>query len=279
MLAPFTSDFWNLDRFHSIKYSIIKSTCQNKGNPKRFRNLGDTTLNVLDNKYDVTGITRNYTGLKENEMQCPHCLIAVYPSEEQYPLATDIDHFWKVHKYRCPNCEKFIITLVGYHKGNNVQKQISILAYPKTVSRTPLSKDVPDKFSNDYKEACLVFADSPKASAALSRRCLQHLLREKAGVKNSDLNDEIEQVLQSKQLPSSLAAAIDAVRNIGNFATHPIKSKHTGEVVDVEPGEAEWLLDVLEGLFDFYFINPAELQRKRDALNKKLVDVGKPPMK
>jgi hypothetical protein len=44
-------------------------------------------------------------------------------------------------------------------------------------------------------------------------------------------------------------------------------------------GEAEWLLDVLEGLFDFYFVQPALLKAKRDALNKKLKDAGKPAMK
>ena len=151
--------------------------------------------------------------------------------------------------------------------------------YPKAISRAPLSTDVPDEFAKDYTEACLVIADSPKASAALSRRCLQNILRGKAGVKKSDLSKEIEEVLQSKQLPSHLALAIDAVRNIGAFAAHPIKSTNTGEIVDVEPGEAEWLLDVLEGLFDFYFVQPAELARKREALNKKLTDAGKPPMK
>jgi hypothetical protein len=46
-----------------------------------------------------------------------------------------------------------------------------------------------------------------------------------------------------------LASAVDAVRNVGNFAAHPIKSKSTGDVLDVEPGEAEWLLDALERLF------------------------------
>lgn len=58
-----------------------------------------------------------------------------------------------------------------------------------------------------------------------------------------------------------------------------MKSTNTGEVVDVEPGEAEWILDVLEGLFDLYFIQPAELERKREQLNKKLEDAGKPPLK
>jgi hypothetical protein len=104
-------------------------------------------------------------------------------------------------------------------------------------------------------------------------------LSEKGGLKPGDLANEIQQVLDSQRLPSHLAEAIDAVRNVGNFAAHPTKNKSTGEIVDVEPGEAEWLLDTLEGLFDFYFVQPAILKQKRDALNQKLSVVGKPPMK
>jgi hypothetical protein len=146
-------------------------------------------------------------------------------------------------------------------------------------ARAPLPTVVPSQFAEDYTEACLTIADSPKASAALSRRCLQNLLREHAGVKPSNLDNEIAQVLSSGALPTYLAGAIDAVRVSGNFAAHPIKSTNTGEIIDVEPEEAEWLLDTLEGLFDFYFVQPALLQQKRDALNQKLNAAGKPPLK
>jgi hypothetical protein len=95
--------------------------------------------------------------------------------------------------------------------------------------------------------------------------------------KKRDLLDQIIEVIPN--LPSHLAEAVDAVRNIGNFAAHPIKSTNTGEIVDVEPGEAEWNLEVLEGLFDFYFVQPAILKKKRDALNVKLTEAKKPPMK
>ncbi len=47
----------------------------------------------------------------------------------------------------------------------------------------------------------------------------------------------------------------------------------------MEPGESEWCLDVLEALFDFYFVQPAKLAEKKTALNKKLGEAGKPPMK
>jgi hypothetical protein len=52
-----------------------------------------------------------------------------------------------------------------------------------------------------------------------------------------------------------------------------------GEILPVEPGEAEWSLDVLEQLFDFYYVQPALTAKKRDEMNKKLQEAGKPPMK
>jgi hypothetical protein len=42
----------------------------------------------------------------------------------------------------------------------------------------------------------------------------------------------------------------------------------SGEVVPVEPHEAEWNLEVLESLFDFYFVQPASAKARREALNK-----------
>lgn len=41
------------------------------------------------------------------------------------------------------------------------------------------------------------------------------------------------------------------MRNIGNFAAHPLKDTSTGEILPVEAGEAEWNLETLEALFDF----------------------------
>jgi hypothetical protein len=69
------------------------------------------------------------------------------------------------------------------------------------------------------------------------------------------------------------------VRNIGNFATHPLKSEKTGEILPVEPMEAEWNLDVLEALFDFYFVQPDVVRKKRAALDHKLKEAEKKPMK
>ena len=117
---------------------------------------------------------------------------------------------------------------------------------------------------------------SPKASAALSRRNLQAILRDKAGTKAKDLYDQIEEVIKSGTVPSHIAEELHAVRNIGNFAAHTIKSTNTGEILDVETGEAEWNLDVIESLFDFYFVQPAISAKRKSELNKKLKEAGKP---
>lgn len=211
-------------------------------------------------------------------MKCPHCLHAIHIEWYFNSLGSDIDYDWHFNFGICPNCKKSIIFLNGNKIGTGTS-ETELLVYPKGYSRTPLDPVVPGIYSQDYQEACKVLQDSPKASAALSRRCLQNLLRDVGNIKPSNLSKEIDEVLKFKSLPSQLADAIDAIRNIGNFAAHPIKSNNSGVIVEVEAGEAEWLLDVLEGLFDYYFVQPDLLQKKKDALNIKLADAGKPPMK
>lgn len=218
-------------------------------------------------------------------MKCPHCIVEINPNFEQRYLGSDKENYWSVFHMNCPNpkCGKKIIDLASGQPNHNLSGLSKIdwrqAIRPFTSSRPPVPSEVETIFASDYNEACLILTLSPKASAALSRRCLQNILREKAGVKKGDLANEIQQTIDSKSLPSHLSESIDAIRNIGNFAAHPLKSTSTGEIIDVEVGEAEWLLDVIEALFDFYFVQPAILKAKREALNKKLAEIGKPPMK
>ena len=227
-------------------------------------------------------------------MKCPHCLVEFHDTKEIKPLVSDVQGEWAIEQYLCPSCKKSVLFLINatLHRNNTTyQWYISTdskgkelvakreLIRPKGSSRPPVPIEVPKDLANDYTEACLVLPDSLKASAALSRRALQHLLRLSANVKHADLSNEIQQVLDSNSLPSYLAESIDSIRNIGNFAAHPLKSKSTGEIIDVEPGEAEWNLEVLEMLFDFYYVQPERTKQRRNALNSKLGDIGKPNMK
>ena len=218
-------------------------------------------------------------------MKCMHCLVEFHDDEKENYIGRDADNHWSVFRYDCPVCKRMNLYLVNGERHTNsaslrrdaIAKKIAIR--PLGASRPPCPEEVPDNIANDYKEACLILTFSSKASAALSRRCLQNLLRDAAKAKPSDLSKEIQEVIDSGKLPSQLTESIDAIRNIGNFAAHPAKSKSTGEILPVEPEEAEWNLDVLEALFDFYYVQPAKVAKKREALNAKLQEAGKPPMK
>ena len=222
-------------------------------------------------------------------MKCPHCLVAFHDAVKTTNLGEDIEGAWAVHSRECPSCNRLIFNLAssesryrdlaGVVRHDFDNPTYEILIRPRETNRSPIPPEVPSEFAEDYREACLVLADSPKASAALSRRCLQSILREKASVKSGDLAKEIQEVIDNNALPTHISESLHAVRNVGNFAAHPVKSSSTGEIMPVEPGEAEWSLDVIEMLYDFYFVQPARAKEKREALNQKLADAGRPLMK
>lgn len=176
---------------------------------------------------------------------------------------------------RCPECQDGIFVL---HKGYpDHARTTSMTVYPSAKTR-PVPAEVVDPYKQDFVEACTVLQDSPKASAALSRRCLQAILKDKAGTKSKDLFDQIEEVINSGKVPSHICEDLHAIRVVGNFAAHPMKSTVSGAVLDVEAGEAEWNLDVLELLFDFYFVQPSISAKRKAALNAKLREAGKPTL-
>jgi Domain of unknown function (DUF4145) len=142
-------------------------------------------------------------------MKCPHCLENFHDS----PTVTDLRQgdstltdrekmIWKVRARLCPACGRAIVMLFRVQwvtaAGKTTPHEVGeCQVWPKGFARAPLPSEVTDPYAADYREACNVLADSPKASAALGRRCLQGLLRDKAGVAKGNLHSEIEAVITS----------------------------------------------------------------------------------
>jgi hypothetical protein len=221
-------------------------------------------------------------------MKCPYCLLEIFDDSRFVSLchAEKVGYAWGISYQLCPNCKNIIVDLVygpGFSEDFNPMiipiPETYTRIWPKESTRSTCPLEVPKKYANDYMESCLVLTDSPKASAALSRRCLQSLMRDEAGSKPDTLFNEIQKAIDKEMYPSYIRELLDTVRVVGNFATHPIKNQNTGEITEVEPVEAELLLDVLESLFDFYFVQPAVRKRQKDRINEKLIAAGKSPMK
>ncbi|MGE0827412.1 MAG: DUF4145 domain-containing protein, partial [Candidatus Binatia bacterium] len=216
-------------------------------------------------------------------MKCPHCHTGVNVEFEEHGVNKNPDrpgYGYELTTGECPECNRLIVLLNHGETEERKSKDSETtwpalkavereeVLYPKHVLRT-VEPEVPDKYKSEFLEACSVLHLSPKASAALSRRLLQKTLQDQFKIQRPSLAQEIEEFIQRGNTPSYLAEAIDAVRNIGNFAAHPLKDTNSGQIVEVEPGEAEWLLEVLESLFDFAFVQPIRLQERKKKLNAK----------
>lgn len=210
-------------------------------------------------------------------MKCPHCLVEIHSNSTINGTVMQQGHMgFQVEFQDCPSCKKLIIELAngpivdmnGYGWINK-QRSTSRFVYPMASSR-PVPAEVPINLASDYLEAATVLVNSPKASAALSRRILQAIIHDHAGIKKRNLFEEIQALIDAKTVPTHITDELDLIRHIGNWAAHPNRYETTGEIVDVEPNEAEACLDAIDGLFDFYFVQPAKSLQRRQAIQQKI---------
>lgn len=139
---------------------------------------------------------------------------------------------------------------VGYHipdfeciiKSWNLEPEASIKIFPNYI---------PEQILQDYKEAKLIVNISPKASATISRRCLQTMIRDFWAIKGEkSLHHEIEAI--KDKIDTNMYDAIMALKSIGNIGAHP--EKDINIIVDVEPGEAEELVWLIETLIEDWYM-------------------------
>ena len=204
---------------------------------------------------------------------CPHCgrTVQFAKGDTDYLHVQLYRTDYALRWVECPSCDNLVITLIHQEKGENPEETI---IYPLHTQRPPVPPEVPATIKTDYDEAALILSLSPKGSAAISRRCLETVLVSAGqATPEKKLSQQIDQV--RSQLPGYLVKMLDQVRTIGNFAAHPDKDATTAAIIDVEPGEAEWNLDVLDELFDFYYVKQAAIMRMTDQLNEKLKAAGK----
>jgi hypothetical protein len=121
---------------------------------------------------------------------------------------------------------------------------------------------IPMPIRADYQEACLIRDTSPRASATLSRRCLQGMIRDFWKAKGNTLKEEIE-TIRDKIEPLTWDA-IDSVRNVGNIGAH--MEKDINLIIDVEPEEAGLLIWLIEHLVKDWYINRHEREERLRAL-------------
>ena len=121
---------------------------------------------------------------------------------------------------------------------------------------------IPKQIIDDYVEACLIRDLSPKASATLSRRCLQGIIRDFWGVKKQRLIDEIDGI--KDKIEPLTWEAIQAVRKIGNIGAH--MEKDINLIIDVDPNEAQLLIGLIEILLKDWYVAKHQRQKTLEGI-------------
>jgi hypothetical protein len=171
----------------------------------------------------------------------------------------------------CPNPECRQQTVHGnivkcYQNGNPQTEEPPVYSWflaPESDAK-PYPEYIPQQLRDDYCEACLIRTKSPKASATLSRRCLQGMIRNFWRITKGRLVDEIDE-LKSK-VDAGTWAAIDSLRQIGNIGAH--MEKDVNLIIDVDPDEAKLLLSLIETLFEEWYVAKHDRDEKMKAIAK-----------
>lgn len=170
-----------------------------------------------------------------------------------YTITDPVDSCVSIDFYRCPNCGQYTIKAKGI--GNDV-KDVNVPIRPIS-SAKQYPQYIPEAIRQDYEEACSIVSLSPKASATLSRRCLQGMIRDFWNIKEKNLYDEISAL--KNQIPADLWSSIDALRQLGNIGAH--MEKDTNVIVDIDPDEANSLIKLIELLMKEWYINREERKK------------------
>lgn len=208
---------------------------------------------------------------------CPYCnsncIIDDNSSEESNGTLSIHDYkdegkYFSIKHIVCPNpeCRKPTITIEINREYSHAKIYEKILL-PKHVTKKQFPSYIPPQIINDYLEACSIVELSPKASATLSRRCLQGMIHDFWNIKKSRLIEEISE-LKSK-IPLDTWEAIDSLRKIGNIGAH--MEKDVNIIVDVDPEEAAILISLIEMLSEEWYI----ARHNKEERLKKIKEIAK----
>lgn len=213
--------------------------------------------------------------------QCPFCDRHVIVTDERLHIG-DIGFDLgsrhgllavRVQVIACPNPACREIALTAYlHPGNLYNNYYVLVAPGSDPSHSwPLLPPanirvfpdyIPAPLLADYQEACLIRELSPKASATLARRCLQGMIRDFWQISKPTLYKEIEAI--EDKLDPLTWKALDSVRRIGNIGAH--MEADINLVVEVDPNEAQLLIELIETLFSEWYVARHERVQRMERL-------------
>lgn len=155
------------------------------------------------------------------------------------------DETLRVRFLYCPYCNN------TSSKVFDLKRKAWINIYPRSAAKQ--FPDVPPEVYKDYVEACDILSASPTASATLSRRCLQRMVRNRWNIELKRLIDEID-TIPATNITQLEREALHAVREIGNIGAHP------DMILEVTQEDAELTIRIIEIFLQKWYIDEPAIQ-------------------
>ena len=183
--------------------------------------------------------------MNNQSWQCPYCghhQVLLTTNNYKDNLVSSTARIVQISKYgeiglfinsiACLNlkCKKLTLT-VGLKKkeGFSISTEEPIKQWPllpDSIAK-PQPDYIPAPIKKDYEEACKIANLSPNASAVLSRRCLESMIKNFCEIKENSLYQSIEKLknkLENNQAPKGVTEetieAIDSIRRMGRIGAH-----------------------------------------------------------
>lgn len=156
--------------------------------------------------------------------------------------------------FQCDNCAGFTYASapVGITPGSDSQTDVH---YP--VVRHAAPADYPDAVREEFSEALRSLnTGNPKAAVMMTRSALQAATRA-LQANGANLKQEIDDLAARHLIPISIQDWAHEIRDGGNLAAHPEPDKR------ISREDAEELLALAESLFEFLYVVPADVARRR----------------
>lgn len=189
---------------------------------------------------------------------CPHCKV-----RSVFGGVTKDGVEWANMRHllmRCQNCEGVVYSRIPFEVLPDGGKRSGPpIFYPEIRSEAP--EDYPLDVRENFSEALRSLnVNNPRAAVVMTRSALQAAMREHEA-KGANLKEEIEDLAARHVFPDSLKDWAHELRDGGNLVAHPEPGKH------VEMQDAEELIALAESIFEYLYVIPKELERRRQRLS------------
>jgi len=171
---------------------------------------------------------------------------------------------WRV--LECATChqptlvQELVDYTFDYEDGATIYAAETTVLYPKTSAKV-LPADLPPKIAEEYKAALQVQHISLNACAVLLRRTLEAIFNYEKAPQGKTLEQKVDYLLKSANIPPLLAEMAHLGRHIGNLGAHVDADEVTEEDVTV-------LLNFIEVIFVYFYTTPKKVLAFKEKLKK-----------